>query len=41
MTEQLQNKINEIISKMTLEQKAGLCSGKDFWTNKPLSLIHI
>ena len=37
MTEQLQNKINEIISKMTLEQKAGLCSGKDFWTTKPIA----
>ena len=23
--------VNEILSKMTLEQKADLCSGVDFW----------
>lgn len=27
-------KIREIIGKMTLEEKAGLCSGKDFWHTK-------
>ena len=27
-------KITELISKMTLEEKAGLCSGEDFWHTK-------
>lgn len=27
-------KIRELISKMTLEEKAGLCSGLDFWHTK-------
>ncbi|MGN0771919.1 MAG: glycoside hydrolase family 3 C-terminal domain-containing protein [Christensenellales bacterium] len=39
--EELKNKINDIISKMTLEQKAGLCSGKDFWTTKPIAELGV
>ena len=31
---EIENKITEIINKMTLEQKAALCSGKDFWCTK-------
>ncbi len=34
-------KIKEIISQMTLEEKASLCSGKDFWTTKPIERLHI
>lgn len=35
------NKIKELISRMTLEEKASLCSGKDFWTTKPISRLGI
>lgn len=34
-------KIQAIISQMTLEEKASLCSGKDFWTTKPIERLHI
>ena len=37
----LHDKILEIISKMTLDQKAGLCSGKDFWTTKAYAELNI
>lgn len=33
--------IKEIISKMTLEQKAGLCSGLDFWHLKGIEALGI
>lgn len=32
-------KINEILSKMTLEEKAGLCSGADFWHTKSVERL--
>ena len=35
------NKIRELISQMTLEEKASLCSGKDFWTTKPVQRLGI
>jgi len=33
--------IKEIISKMTLEEKAGLCSGLNFWETKPVERLGI
>ena len=34
-------KITELISKMTLEEKAGLCSGEDFWHTKGIESLGI
>ena len=34
-------KITELISKMTLEEKAGLCSGADFWHTKGIERLGI
>lgn len=33
--------IKELISQMTLEEKAGLCSGLDFWHTKPVERLGI
>ncbi len=33
--------IKEIISQMTLEEKAGLCSGLDFWHTKPVERLGV
>ena len=33
--------IIEILSQMTLEEKASLCSGFDFWTTKPVDRLNI
>lgn len=33
--------ITDIVKKMTLEEKASLCSGKDFWTTKEISRLQI
>lgn len=33
--------INELVSQMTLEEKAGLCSGFDFWHTKPVDRLAI
>ena len=35
------NKIDEIISKLTLEEKAGLCSGADFWHTKSVDRLGV
>ena len=35
------NKIRELISRMTLEEKAGLCSGADFWHTKAVERLGI
>ncbi len=35
------NKIQELISRMTLEEKAGLCSGADFWHTKAVERLGI
>jgi beta-glucosidase len=37
----LNERIESIIASMTLEQKAGLCSGRDEWTTKPLPELGI
>lgn len=34
-------KIRELISKMTLEEKAGLCSGEDFWHTKAVERLGV
>lgn len=33
--------IKQLVSQMTLEEKASLCSGKDFWTTKPVERLGI
>jgi len=33
--------IKELVSQMTLEEKASLCSGKDFWTTKAVERLGI
>ncbi len=37
----MQRNIKEIISKMTLEEKAGLCSGLDFWRTKGVERLGV
>ena len=36
-----QEKIKNLISQMTLEEKAGLCSGADFWHTKAVERLGI
>lgn len=36
-----QDKIRELISQMTLEEKAGMCSGEDFWHTKAVDRLKI
>ena len=33
--------VERILSKMTLEEKAGLCSGQDFWRTKPVERLGV
>ena len=33
--------IKELLTQLTLEEKAGLCSGKDFWRTKPVDRLGI
>ena len=35
------DEIKTLITKMTLEEKAGLCSGYDFWSTKPVKRLGI
>jgi beta-glucosidase len=35
----MSRKIKELINEMTLEEKAGLCSGLDFWNTKGCPLM--
>ena len=37
----MNDKIKDLLSKLTLEEKAGLCSGKDFWRTKPVERLGI
>lgn len=37
----MDKKIKELLSKLTLEEKAGLCSGKDWWRTKPVERLNI
>ena len=34
-------KIKELVSKMTLEEKASLCSGLDFWHTKYNTMLSL
>ena len=33
--------ITELVSRMTLEEKAGMCSGEDFWHTKAVERLGI
>ena len=35
------NDIEQLISQLTLEEKASLCSGKDFWSTKNIERLNI
>ena len=35
------DKAKQIAAKMTVEQKASLCSGKDFWHTKPIEELSV
>lgn len=37
----MQRDFDKILSEMTLEEKAGLCSGQDFWTTKAIERLGI
>jgi len=37
----MKEKVNEILAQMTLEEKASLCSGADFWNTKSISRLGI
>jgi len=37
----MDSKIKDLLSKLTLEEKAGLCSGKDFWRTKAVERLGI
>lgn len=37
----MERTINELIQEMTLEEKAGLCSGKNFWNTKAIERLGI
>jgi len=37
--EQIVEKAKELVKQMTLEEKASLCSGKDFWHTKPVERL--
>jgi beta-glucosidase len=39
--EELDSRAKELVSNMTLTEKASLCSGKDFWTTKPIARLKI
>ena len=37
----MERNINELVAQMTLEEKAGLCSGADFWHSKGVERLGI
>ncbi|HTV24958.1 MAG TPA: glycoside hydrolase family 3 C-terminal domain-containing protein [Polyangiaceae bacterium] len=37
--EAFRSKARELVAQMTLEEKASLCSGRDFWTTKPVERL--
>jgi len=39
--ENLDNRVQQLISEMTLEEKASLCSGRDPWSTKPIERLDI
>lgn len=41
MTQQLRERAQELVSQMTLEEKASLCSGKNFWESKGVERLGV
>ena len=39
--QELETKVSKILTQMTLEEKASLCSGKDTWSTKPIERLNI
>jgi beta-glucosidase len=37
----MKKNVDALLKELTLEEKAGLCSGKDFWTTKPVDRLEI
>lgn len=37
----MQSAISELLAQMTLEEKAGLCSGADFWHTKAVGRLGV
>ena len=37
----MERNVKKIVSQMTLEEKAGMCSGKDFWHLKSVERLGI
>ncbi|BAX82576.1 glycoside hydrolase family 3 C-terminal domain-containing protein [Labilibaculum antarcticum] len=37
----IQDKINQLVSELTLEEKAALCSGRDDWSTQPIERLNI
>lgn len=37
----MKHNIKDLVKQMTLEEKAGLCSGFDFWHTKPVERLGI
>ncbi len=33
--------VKALVAQMTLEEKAGLCSGQDFWHTKPVERLNV
>ncbi len=38
---ELEKKVNDLVSKMTLEEKVSLCSGRDDWSSQPIERLDI
>ena len=41
MTQELQKQARELVAQMTLEEKASLCSGKNFWESKAVERLGV
>ena len=38
---EIELKVNQLVAKLTLEEKASLCSGRDAWSTKPIERLNI
>ena len=41
MTQEVQKQARELVAQMTLEEKAFLCSGKNFWESKAVERLGV
>lgn len=41
MAQQLREQARELVAQMTLEEKASLCSGKNFWESKAVERLGV